>query len=60
MAAKNDPPSEKSAEPIAKSTLLLDQKTTSNNGSFSVSSIIQHNDKWNKKVSELNSCLKTI
>ena len=54
----NDLPSEKSAETIATSVLNLARQVLSEKRS--VSGIIPRNDKWNNKVCEVNSCLKSL
>ena len=56
----NDLPSEKPAETIATSVLNLAREVLSEKRSVSISGIIPRNDKWNNKVCEVNSCLKSL
>ena len=56
----NDLPSVKPADSIARSIITLVPKVIAEKRSVSISSIIPRNDKWNSKVSELNSCLKKL
>ena len=56
----NDLPSEKPADTIATSVLNLVREVLSEKRSVSISGIIPRNDKWNNKVCEVNSCLKSL